>query len=211
VGPGEGKSTVAANLAVVLAQAGQKVVVIDGDMRRPSLHRLFNVPNRSGLAELMLKVDYPAAQALQPTILKNLFILTTGHLPPNPAELLGSERMVRILEQILALADVVVIDSPPIGAVTDAVVLSRRVDGMLLVVESGVTHTKFMEQGLEQLRRVGVHVLGVVMNKVVASRDSGYYSYYYNYGYYDRSSAKRLRSGRAGRGRTAAPTETRST
>jgi non-specific protein-tyrosine kinase len=208
MGPGEGKSTVAANLAAVFAQAGQKVVIVDGDMRRPSLHRLFNLTNRSGLAELMLKLDFPVEQALQPTILKNLAVLTTGHLPPNPAELLGSDRMLKILERLNAMADVVIIDSPPIGAVTDAVVLSRRVDGLVLVVETGVTRMRFMEQGMEQLRRVGAHVLGVVMNKVVTSRGGGYYSYYYNYGYYDRTGGKRTRSSRDARGRAAPKPET---
>jgi non-specific protein-tyrosine kinase len=184
--PEEGKSTVAANLAVVLAQGGFRVVLIDADLRRPSLHRILGLPNREGLSSLFLQ-----RQAYEGRLNPNygfvetgearLSVLTSGSLPPNPAELLGSESMRLILEQASQTADVVVIDSPPVLAVTDAAVLAPRVDGVLLVVKPGATKLPACQQAVEQLRRVGGSLLGLVLNDVNLSRTRHTYYQYRGY------------------------------
>lgn len=181
-GPQEGKSTVAANLAVVMAQGGHRVTLLDADMRRPRLHRLLGVPNRIGLSDLFTRNPLDLDGAVRPCRMENLSLLTSGGLPPNPAELLASERMIQILDQVAKQTDFVVIDSPPAGAVTDAIVLAARVDGVLLVVEPKHTRLPSVVQVVEQLRRAGANVVGLVFNNVPLGR-SGYYNGYYS-GYY---------------------------
>ena len=181
-GPQEGKSTVAANLAVVMAQGGHRVTLLDADMRRPRLHRLLGVPNRIGLSDLFTRNPLGLDGAVRAWRMENLSLLTSGGLPPNPAELLASDRMNQILEQVAKQSDFVVIDSPPAGAVTDAIVLAARVDGVLLVVEPMHTRLLSAVQVVEQLRRAGANVVGLVFNNVPLGR-SGYYNGYYS-GYY---------------------------
>jgi non-specific protein-tyrosine kinase len=182
--PEVGKSTVAANLAVVLAQSGSRVVLMDADLRRPKIHRLLNLLNRDGLSSLFLKLRQTKGGSvdlslhLKLTEVPGLQVITSGGLPPNPAELLGSEHLHSILTHLADVADIVVIDSPPVLAVTDAAVLAPRVDGVLLVVKPGVTKLAACKQAVEQLRRVGANVLGVVLNEVELKR-----SYYFNYRY----------------------------
>ena len=181
-GPQEGKSTVAANLAVVMAQGGHRVTLLDADMRRPRLHRLLGVPNRIGLSDLFTRNPLDLDGAVRPCRMENLSLLTSGGVPPNPAELLASERMIQILDQVAKQTDFVVIDSPPAGAVTDAIVLAARVDGVLLVVEPKHTRLPSVVQVVEQMRRAGANVVGLVFNNVPLGR-SGYYNGYYS-GYY---------------------------
>jgi capsular exopolysaccharide synthesis family protein len=181
-GPQEGKSTVAANLAVVMAQGGHRVTLLDADMRRPRLHRMLGVPNRIGLSDLFTRNPLDLDGAVRPCRMENLSLLTSGGLPPNPAELLASERMIQILDQVAKQTEFVVIDSPPAGAVTDAIVLAARVDGVLLVVEPKHTRLPSVVQVVEQLRRAGANVVGLVFNNVPLGR-SGYYNGYYS-GYY---------------------------
>jgi non-specific protein-tyrosine kinase len=181
-GPQEGKSTVAANLAVVMAQGGHRVTLLDADMRRPRLHRMLGVPNRIGLSDLFTRNPLDLDGAVRACRMENLSLLTSGGLPPNPAELLASERMIHILDQVAKQSDFVVIDSPPAGAVTDAIVLAARVDGVLLVVEPKHTRLPSVVQVVEQLRRAGANVVGLVFNNVPLGR-SGYYNGYYS-GYY---------------------------
>ncbi len=189
-GPGEGKTTTAANLAVVLAQAGSRVALIDADLRRPSQHTVFRTSNSFGLTGLMLSGPAQPLQGLLPTTVENLRLLPSGPTPPNPSELLMSAEMKRILEQLRSAADYVVIDSPPILAVADASILAARSDGTLLVVEAGKTRTDAVRKAREALERANAKVLGVVINKV-RSRGGGYYRYGYS-GYYghERSSRK---------------------
>ncbi len=170
----EGKSTTLANLAVTFAQGGHRTIAVDSDLRRPSLHKLFGVPNESGLTTLAL--DESSELALQPTAVANLRVLPSGPLPPNPSELLASQRMERIVDALKAEADFVLFDCPPIVAVTDAAVLARRVDGVLLVVSSGRTKRDHAVRAKAQLEKVNANIIGVVLNNVKA--DKNLYQYY---------------------------------
>jgi capsular exopolysaccharide synthesis family protein len=181
-GPSEGKSTTAVNFAVMLAQQGQRVLVIDADLRRPSLHRALDVLREPGLTNLLIG-DAQPREAVRPNVLPNLDFLPSGPFPPNPSELLNSKAMARILEEFEGRYDQIVIDSPPVLAVTDAAVLAVHTDGAVLVLRSGETEQRTAERSVEQLRRVGVRVFGAVLNEVSASSpDESYYlQYYYSY------------------------------
>jgi non-specific protein-tyrosine kinase len=182
--PEDGKSTIATNLAVILAQSGNKVAIIDADLRRPRVHKVVGLPNRQGISNLFVQSQVSLNGTLQQTDLAGLMVMTSGSLPPNPAELLGSEKMFDILYQVKESADLIVLDSPPVLAVTDAVVLAPRVDGVLLVVKPGKTKMLACRQAVEQLRRVGANVLGVVLNDVEVRRSRYNYKYNYYKGYY---------------------------
>lgn len=176
-GPGEGKTTVAANLGVALAQSGKKVVVVGGDLRKPTLHQAFGLRNAAGLTSV-LTGNVTWQDALQPSGVEGLSILPSGPIPPNPAELLASARMQEVLSEISAGCDMVIIDAPPVLAVTDAGVLSRLSDGVLLVVSVGITPRDVAKAAKEQLVQVGARILGLVVNRL--SGESGYYYYYYH-------------------------------
>jgi len=192
--PVEGKSTTAANLAVVMAQAGKAVVLVDADLRRPVQHRVFGVDNNRGLTEVLLDGDPVLDGNLQETGVENLRLLTTGPLPPNPSELLGSQRMARLVEQLKKEADVIVFDSPPSLAVADASVLATQADGVLIVADAGHTRRKMAREAVERFRQVGANLLGVALNRLKSGR--GGYSYYY-YHYYYGEGKKQRRSGLA--------------
>jgi non-specific protein-tyrosine kinase len=176
-GPGEGKSTTAANLASVIAQTGQRVILVDTDLRRPTLHRIFNLPNHVGLTTALLS---EGTVSLQPTAIENLHVLTSGPIPPNPSELLGSQRMRTLVEGLCANADIVICDSPPVLAVTDAAVLGRQVDGVLLVVDAEQTREQALAGAVAELQKTGAKVLGVAINRL-DSRTGGQYAYYHYY------------------------------
>ncbi len=186
--PGEGKSTVAANLAVVLAQNGRRVTLMDCDLRHPTLHRRFGLNNRQGMSRLFSQPTERLNGSSQLTRIDKLSLIATGQLPPNPAELLGSQRMQTILQMAQEQSDVIVIDTPPTLAVTDASVLAPVVDGVILVVQPGKTHVSAARQTVEQLRRVNANLLGVVLNNldVRSSRYSYRYPYYRNYSAYQK-------------------------
>jgi capsular exopolysaccharide synthesis family protein len=194
--PEEGKSTTAANLALVLAQTGRRVILVDADLRRPSLHRVFDVPNSTGLSTLFV-MDEPAVEGLlRMTPLDNLLLLPSGPLPPNPAELLSSARMERIIALLKDQADLIVFDSPPLLGVADASALAARLDGVLLVVDSGRTRAGALQHAVEVLGRAHARLWGVVLNKLAAGRGSGYY-YYYTYRYYSADETRLPRAGAA--------------
>jgi non-specific protein-tyrosine kinase len=181
--PEDGKSTVAANLAVILAQSGREVVLVEADLRRPKVHRVLGLPNRQGISGLFVQPKLVINGSLQSTQVPGLSAVTSGELPPNPAELLGSEKMFEIFQHILEEKDVLVIDSPPVMAVTDAAVLAPRVDGVLLVVKPGITKFMACKQAVDQLERVGANILGVVLNDVEVKRSGYKYAYYRGYYY----------------------------
>ncbi len=179
--PGEGKTTTAVNLAIVMAQAGFSVALVDADLRRPRVHKLFGFNNTMGLTDAVVHSDLPASHYLRPTTVENLRVMTSGKIPPNPAELLGSRRMTDLLERLRDEVDLVICDAPPTLAVTDAAIIGRQVDGILLVVDSGKTRKDAGMRAVESLRRVNGHILGAVLNRL--SRSSRGYYYYYD-GYY---------------------------
>lgn len=177
--PGEGKSTVSANIAVAFAQGGKRVILLDADMRRPTQHRFFDLPNTQGLTTMLRSEDTDLSTVAHQLEEPNLRLIATGPLPPNPAELLGSQRMRDLIARLAGDADLVVIDSPPLHAVTDAAVLAAEVDGTLLVVHAGRTKRGAVRQAAEALERVGAHVVGATINQLTARSSAGYYYRYY--------------------------------
>jgi non-specific protein-tyrosine kinase len=179
---GEGKTITAANLAVTIAQTGKKVILVDTDLRRPMLHRYFEQTNTRGVTTALLEHEHKIDEHLIITRVPNLKLMPSGPLPPNPAELLDSNRMLELVKQLKILADVIIFDSPPILAVVDPVLLARICDVSLMVVQAGSTRITALKKAREQLTQSGTRLLGTVLNRVSNSHGSGYYHYYY-YGY----------------------------
>ena len=179
--PNEGKSTTIANLAVVLTQAGKSVLLIDCDMRNPTVHKNFNLSNKIGLSSC-ISMDTPLSDAVQATKIENLYALTGGVIPPNPSELLGSERMKTLVEEAGESYDYVLIDTPPVLPVTDALIVSRIVDGMILVIASGEVKVEMARDVKNQLVQADANIIGVVLNKVRSEHHGYGYGYYYYYG-----------------------------
>jgi non-specific protein-tyrosine kinase len=171
--PDEGKSTTLANLAVTIAQAEQRVILVDCDLRRPSVHTLFGVPNEQGLTTAILaQVEGPLP--LQATSVPGLSLLTSGPLPPRPADLLGSRRMEQLIARLRNEADMVLFDTPPVVAVTDAAVLATRVDGVLLVLQAGQTRRDRAREARQKLEKVKANIIGVVLNNAKLEAGYGY-------------------------------------
>lgn len=180
--PADGKTTVVANLATVTAQGGRRVTVVDADLHRPRIHHLFKVDPRPGLSALFIKPTVRLNGSLQPTGSDRLHVIAAGELPPNPSELLGTNRMREILDTINEQSDMIFLDTPPVLSVTDAVVLAPIVDGVLIVVRPGVTKMAALKAAVEQLRYVGANVVGIVLNSV-DNKSSRYGYYYKSYSY----------------------------
>jgi capsular exopolysaccharide synthesis family protein len=162
-----------------MAQAGLSVIVVDSDLRRPALHKFFGVDNKQGLTDALLQSTPNLDGYLQGTAIENLQVLASGPLPPNPSELLGSQRMRDLVGQLKGKADVLLFDSPPVLAVTDAAVLANQVDGVLLIVDAGATRREAASRARETMAKVGASLLGVALNKLSAKGAGGYYYYYY--------------------------------
>jgi capsular exopolysaccharide synthesis family protein len=180
-GPKDGKSTTCANLGVVLAQADKRTLVVDCDFRKPIMHKLFGLRNVSGIVNVL--VGERRLQEVWQEPLAGLKVITTGSLPPNPSELLSSQRFAELLDSVRQDFDYVLIDTPPVAVVSDPTIIASQGDGVLLVIDAQNTRKGAVRQAMRSLEAVGANVLGTVMNNVKASKQ-GYYSYYrYGYGY----------------------------
>ncbi|MGD9100154.1 MAG: CpsD/CapB family tyrosine-protein kinase, partial [Anaerolineae bacterium] len=173
--PGDGKSTTLSNLAVTMAQGEKRTILVDADLRRPALHKLFGVSNSQGLTTMAVQESALAEPPLVETGVDNLWLLPSGPLPPNPAEILGSRRMEEIIAALKTHADVVLFDAPPVIAVTDAAVLGTKVDGVLLVVSAGKTRREHALRARETLERVKVRLVGAVLNNAPPDQSMGSY------------------------------------
>jgi capsular exopolysaccharide synthesis family protein len=182
--PGEGKSTTVANLAVTFAQSGNKVLLIDCDLRKPILHKFFGISNKEGLTNIIAGHGI-FREYIQTTEIENLYLLPCGPIPPNPSEIIGSRFMKSLHAELIEQFDYVLFDSPPVGTVTDAQILSTIVDGVVLVVAVGTVSQQSFKRANELLRNVNANTLGVIMNKIDTNNDGYYYYYYYlNSSYY---------------------------
>ncbi len=186
--PQEGKSTTSANLAIVIAQSGSKTLLVDCDLRRPRQHAVFNTTREPGLVDCLVG-NATLSDGIRPTEVPNLDILPSGSIPPNPSELIGSSRMRDVLHDLESRYDTIIIDSPPISAVTDAVILATLADTTVLVVRAHKTKMEFLEKSRESLERISMPLMGVVLNDFDVSQSYGsasykYYRYYRYYNYY---------------------------
>lgn len=177
--PGEGKSITAANLGLVMAQAGLRTIIVDADLRRPVQHEIFQVPNLGGLTDWLCSPELELKRHLRKTKVENLQLLSSGVLPPYPAELLGSQRMGQLLAGLNELAEVVIYDSPPVLAVTDAAVLANRVDGTVLVIKANQTRRDAVRKTIAALQHADANLLGAVLNQVSKKGGTYYYQGYY--------------------------------
>lgn len=177
--PGEGKSTIVSNLAITMAQSGKKVLLIDCDLRKPSIHKKFGLSNQEGLTSALSK-EKTKEEVIKPAGINNLYILTSGPIPPNPAELLGSKKMKNFIGELKGFFDVILFDAPPVLAVTDAQILSTFCSGVVFVAGYGQADKHAIVRGKELIEKVGGKIVGVVINKFPS--DSKSY-YYYNYDY----------------------------
>ena len=171
---GEGKSNTVANLAVTMAQSGRRTILVDCDLRRPSLHTLFHLSAEPGLTSMVL--GKTETSPLQKTEVDNLWLLTSGPKPPNPADLLGSKKVDQVIANLLEQADIVLFDAPPVIAVTDAAVLGAKVDGVLLVINAGKTRREHAEQAKTLLEKAKVRIVGATLTN--APKDSTIDAYY---------------------------------
>lgn len=170
----EGKSTTIANLAVTMAQSGRKTILVDCDLRRPSLHTLFGLNAEPGLTNMVLHDD--KEPPLQKTSVENLWLLASGTKPPNPADLLGTKKLDQVIATLTEMADIVLFDAPPVIAVTDSAVLGAKVDGVLLVIQAGKTRRDHAERAKELLEKAKVRIVGATLTN--APKDSSVSGYY---------------------------------
>ncbi len=188
-GPGEGKSTTAANLAITSARMGNNTLLLDMDLRRPVIHKIFHVAEHPGISELLLKKN-KMEDVIKSTSIEKLKIVTGGYLPPDPTELIGSKLVQQLLDQFKKQFDMVIIDSPPIVAVADSLLLSVQVSGTVLVVSSGQTNKRILRKAKQQIEDVGGEILGALLNKVKPTNlyGSSYYNYHEYLRYYSKNS-----------------------
>lgn len=173
--PQDNKSMVIANLAVIMAQGGNRTLLVDCDLRRPGLHEIFGADNMQGLTTMMLNEAAMSDPPILRTEIENLFLLPSGPLPPNPADLLGSRRMDAVIQRLVQGTDIVLLDAPPIMAVTDAAVLGSKVDGVLLVIRAGSTRRDHAERAKELLEKVNIRIVGAVLDNAPVDALMGVY------------------------------------
>lgn len=173
----EGKSTISSNLAYTMAESGKKTLLIDCDMRKPRVHKMFSIPNVEGLTNILMGESINSDVIYKMVGADNLYILPSGPIPPNPSELLGSNKMKEFINKLKETFDMIIIDSPPIILVTDAAIVSTIVDGTILVIEAGETKIDEAQYSKEVLDKLGSKILGVVLNKIPMNENE-YYQYY---------------------------------
>lgn len=175
--PSSGKSTISANIAITYAQAGYKTLIIDGDMRKPTQHYIFDLPNNSGLSNLIInRATY--SESIKETKIDNLAILTAGPTPPNPSELIASRHFDEIYNELLNHYDFIVIDTPPINTVTDAQIYAQTVKNCALVVDAEKNNKNEVKKAKDLIEKVGGKLLGAILNKMPLDKTSSYYYYY---------------------------------
>jgi capsular exopolysaccharide synthesis family protein len=183
--PSEGKTATISNLAVAMAQTGKRVLLIDADLRKPRQHRIFKMKNLSGLTNY-LTGSIDIKEFVKPTNIHNLFVINAGPVPPNPAELLGSAKMADFIQSVKKAFDIILIDTPPVLAVTDALVMGPNVDGVILVVWGGKTSREALKRAKERMDLTNVKTLGVILNRINLKEHDYYYKHHY-YHYYGES------------------------
>ena len=179
--PKEGKTFITANLALVIAYSGESVLLVDADMRKPQMHKVFGLENRQGLSNVIVGEEPNIHRSV---LHEKLDIMTCGPIPPNPAELLGSKRMAEFIDRMKGTYDKIILDSPPISSVTDAVVLSKLMDSVVYVIHGGTTTREAAQHGSRVMRDIDAKVIGAVLNNIDIGRESYYYSHYYHYYYH---------------------------
>lgn len=191
---GEGKTTTICNLAITMALSEKKVILIDADLRKPRVHSKFMISNETGLTNILAQKK-PLESVIKTASVKDLDIITSGPIPPNPSELLQSESMGNFLEDLKKKYDYILLDTPPVGMVTDAAILAAKSDGIILVVTSGKTHIDEAKRAKQLLLNVDAKILGVVLNKV-NRYEKGYYQKYYRYYEDEKKASKKSRKKR---------------
>lgn len=178
-GPSQGKSTVSANVAVTWADQGVDVLLVDADMRRPTIHQTFQVPNKRGLTALLTEDEFDLNSTIQKTPVDHLFVLPCGVVPPNPSELLNTKKMDKLITELTKHFDLVIFDAPPVISVTDAQILASKTDGTILVTPQGIAEKGSIAKAKELLDVVNARILGTIMNRVKSENTGGYYGGYY--------------------------------
>jgi capsular exopolysaccharide synthesis family protein len=181
--PGEGKTTISARLAINMAASGEKTLLIDGDLRKPNIHKIFELDNKVGLTNLMVE-ESSNGKYINYNKVKGLDIITCGQVPAQPAELIENSRIKNLIAEFSSQYDRIIIDSPPVATVIDAALLAEMCDGVLLVIDPRSTDRYILKQAQTQIEKVGVRIIGLVLNKITQAGD-GYYSYSYYYKNYD--------------------------
>lgn len=184
--PEAGKSSISINLALTMAQDKYKVILVDSDLRKPTIHKIFQQDNKTGLTNILVE-DKKINEVMRKVadVDPNLYFIPSGPIPPNPSELLGSNKMKELLKELQEQADFIIFDSPPVIAVTDALVLATQVDGVVLILNFGEVTRDVAKQTKQLLEKVKAKILGVVLNKIDMQKEGHYYPYYYYYYYGD--------------------------
>ena len=181
---GEGKTTTVANLAITFANLGKKTLLVDTDLRRPVVHSVFNVKREPGVTNYLSGLTDEYLPLVKKSEIENLSLLTSGLIPPNPSEILGTKRMSALVKKLESDWDMVLFDSPPLVAVTDATMISKEIDSIILVIKAGQTDKKAFHHTMANLKNINAPLDGIVMNAVTSKSNYGSYYYYYYHQYY---------------------------